>query len=782
MLPRRATLAVLAGFLVVASACASVHPVGAAAAGPGPTAAETGAASEPLTDAQPVPAGVHPLALAADTPIGLTLTLAGADPGGLSAFLAAIEDPASPQYGHYLTSAEYDAEFAPPPSSVAEASSFLSGHGATDLEVVPGDLGVRAVVPAGEVESMFGVELDDLGASGASPLYTSVGAVTLPSALAKIVTGIGGLSNAADPALSYEMTASAPVPLTDPATAPAYIEGNTSGAQWFLGSDFTEALGASELLAGGDVLNATYPTHVAVATLLASGWNESTGTDLAPFDPTVVDWYLEHTLGPGWPVSNVTGVPVTLDGLTPPPPGPYTGLNDSTLDQVENCLDLEMAGSLAPGAPLYNFYFSGSLVTGSATLGDIADDFGYELGAALNYSYGAAGLAAVSASFGLPDTTDAIWDAGLAKAAATGVTISVASGDQGNAPDSLTGRATGPWPSWPASAAFNTSGAIAVGGVSLTLSGVPAGWYNETGGFVVEFDGNITGIRNVVTWYDTLGGPGEYAGSEGGLSTVYAEPSWQFHSAAQPAIASAAATQGLGVLDRAEPDVAFPANTTIVTVFANATGAIFGELLEGTSIAAPTFAGLVADEVAVRSDNSLATFRPLGYLDPALYASASFYAAHPSVPTSPFLDVVEGNNYVFAAAAGWDPTTGWGTLEAVPLLAMLYNGTITGYVYTGPTPGIPPSSGGSSFPWATVEIIFGVGVAVAVVLVLVLVRPSRPKPAAVPWGAHAPSPPPAAPPLPPAAPPGSAGATFQCPYCGTARPAEPVRCPQCGAL
>ncbi len=730
-----------------------------------------------VSDLRPVPKGAATEPLPGATPISVTLTLEGRDPSALDGFLRLVEDPASPDFDHFLTPKEFEATFSPTPAAAQEAAAVLSSAGGRDVAIAPDRLTVTGVLPAATVGSLFGVSLVAVGEQNGVPLYTAVGSPSLPPGLQGVVSGIGGLSNLANVDLSYGLERIAPVRFLGGDGVPAYIEGNTSGAQWFLGSDFTEALGASELFPGSGTPNATFPTHVAVATLLVGGWNETYDVNLPPWNPAVVHWYLNSTLGPGWPISNVTGVPVTIGGVTPPLPGPSNSTNDSTDDSIENSLDLEMVGSLAPGAPVYNFYFAGSFLAGGVPLSDIADDFGLELSDALSYNYSPARLGVVSGSFGLPDTNDSAWNSALQMAAATGVTLVMASGDQGNAPDSLSGRSDGQWPDWPASAAFNDSGSIAVGGVTLTLSGPTAGWYNSTG-FEVEFDANTTGIASVVTWYDTTGGPGNIAGSEGGMSQVYSEPIWQFDSAAQPSIANASVLEGLSTLNRAEPDVAFPANDTIVAWYENSTGAIFGFWLEGTSIAAPVFAGLIADLIAVRSGNGIGpTWQPLGFLDPELYRMGSYFAAFPGAPHDPFVSVTVGSNYVFSAAPGWNPTTGWGVLRAVPMLSALANRTIADFLYTGPTPGIPPRPPAPAVPWTEIYLIFGVGLTAAVVLVLVVARPSRRAPSDVPWGAQMGSPP-----FPPGAAGGPhAGATFLCPYCGSVRPAEPVRCPRCGA-
>ncbi|MCI4372083.1 MAG: hypothetical protein L3K02_00335, partial [Thermoplasmata archaeon] len=303
----------------------------------------------------------------------------------------------------------------------------------------------------------------------------------------------------------------------------------------------------------------------------------------------------------------------------------------------------------------------------------------------------------------------------------------------------------------------------------------------------VSFDANLTGISGMSAWWDTEACPTACAGTEGGLSPMFPEPYWQYHSAAQPAISAAGQVQGASFLGRAGPDVAFPANDTIAYVYADSSENVYFTVLEGTSVAAPMFAGLLADVIAVEN-RSAPTFG-LGYLDPEIYRIASYFTANPG-PLSPFFDVTTGQNYVFSAGPGWDPTTGWGGLEAPLFLAADANGTIASYEYAGPTPNIPAASN-ASIPDYAIYLIFGLAIVLAVLLVLIFAWPRRkgelpvaPEfgPPGSSWGVPPPAPPSRYGLPPPAAPTlGHTSATFLCPYCGSVRPAEPVRCPRCGA-
>ena len=759
---------------VAVLAIALLLPVGVSAHAP----SRPGSSFVPAiaTDALPVPVGAPTAPLAGSTPIRITVSLASADPVGRSEFLAAVDDPASPEYRHFLTASEYFRAFGPPAGAASVVDSSLWAAGARVVVPTPGGLGIQAVVPAAGVAALFGVHLVAVG--GATGSYTAVGTPRVPSAWDGYVGGVGGLSDLRNTAFAATL---APAGATEPlrGAPPEFVNDTISGAQYAVGSDFAQAYGVSELWNSSLTEDGQYPTTTAIATLLASGYNTSAAEDLPPWDPSVIRAYYNDTLGPGWPAPALTGVPVTPAGApTPPLPGSFGSLTDSTENEFENSLDLEMAGSLAPGAALYNFYFAGSLLIGPGRdAGEIADYLADDLGSALNYSYGAQHLVAVSGSFGVPDLNDSLWNTYLAQAAAMGVTVVCASGDQGNAPDALTGGSDGPGVLWPASAAFASTGAVAVGGTTVTFAG-PATSSTSGGPVDAAYDPHVRGLASQTAWYD-LDAPGGVAGSEGGISGVYPEPAWQFHSAAQPPIVSAAVTQQVGALGRAEPDVAFPANNTIAFVYANGTGVIFYTILGGTSVAAPVFAGLLASTTAIEAARGGAF--GFGFVTPELYRIGSFFASPNGSSLSaedPFLDVVSGANNLFAAGPGWDAVTGWGGVAAPAFLAADENSTIRDYVYTGPAPGLPHSA--PSGPSELEYLLIGAGVLVAATVVVFAARPSRRgagPPTSVVGSTVAGS---------PYGPVGGvtpvAGATFPCPYCGKERPAEPVRCPSCGAL
>jgi subtilase family serine protease len=775
--------------IVVAAVLAALLVASPVAAVPTHRAVTAGSAVALATDATPVPAGASPQPLPPGELLRLMVTLRSPQPGALSALLAAVDSPQSPEYQHFLTESQFQSAFSPTIADDAAVASYFGSYGATQVSTTADRFGISFELPAAGVAASLGVVPVRIGGPTGSVVFTSTGTASLPTDLTPLVAGIGGLSNAIRGSYSPDLRLVS-LPTRVGAPIDRFVDG-FGGQPWFFGSDITQASGTSDLFPGSGLPNATFPTREAVATILQSGYNQTTNENLPPYDPVAVQQYFNDTFPASWPQPNVSGVPVNVDGITPPPPGYYNGSNDTTLDEAENSLDLEMAGSLAPGATLVNFYFAGSLLAApneNPSAGETADEFAQTLAAALVHNYSPANLVAVSASFGLSDLNDTLWNTELQNAAATGVTVLAASGDQGDAPTYLSGRAQGEWPGWPASAAFDTYGDVAVGGFSFGLSGSPNGTYFSNGTLNSSFDPIPGAYQQLSAWYDTSAGPGNYSGTEGGASSVYEEPGWQLDSAAQPTIVNVTVEQGASSLGRAEPDLSFPAYAVVAYV-ARDSGGVYYALLEGTSIASPVLAGLLATAAAVRGG-------PFGFLDPELYRIGSFYSANPTVAQDPFLDITNGSNYAFSAGPSWDGTTGWGTLYAPWFLSADANLTIRDYVYTGPTPGLPPPffSFTSGPPPAYFVEFVGLAGALAVVAVIVVLRPRSGmavppgSPAAAPpaaeigglppvaanaWGPAPPAPSYSATPSPP---------TFLCPYCGSERPAEPVRCPACGRL
>ncbi len=270
----------------------------------------------------------------------------------------------------------------------------------------------------------------------------------------------------------------------------------------------------------------------------------------------------------------------------------------------EVMLDIEVAGSVAAGAKIAVYFTPNT-------------DQGF-IDAITTAVHDAANKPSViSISWGGPESS---WteqsmtalDAACQSAAALGVTITVAAGDDGS-----TDGGTGNNVDFPASSPH----VLACGGT--------------------ELDANGATIVSEVVWNELANNEGA---TGGGVSNVFALPSWQANANVPKPSAS---TGGRGV-----PDVAGDADpVTGYTIRVDGETTVIG----GTSAVAPLWAGLVAV-----ANQQLGT--QVGFIQPAIYAAKA---------ASAFNDITVGNNGAFSAGPGWDACTGLGSPIADKLIPLL---------------------------------------------------------------------------------------------------------------
>ena len=154
--------------------CCSVgwrRPPGAAAAGrrrAGAGAALPGQIVLPQA-APHVPAGSTQFgAPPAGQVLDLDVVLAGQDPAGLAQAVAAVSTPGSPDYRHYLTAAQYAAEYGPSAAEVAQVSSALRSEGLTVGTPEPGSTLLPVSGTASVVSAALGTPLESVQAPGES--------------------------------------------------------------------------------------------------------------------------------------------------------------------------------------------------------------------------------------------------------------------------------------------------------------------------------------------------------------------------------------------------------------------------------------------------------------------------------------------------------------------------------------------------------------------------------------------------------------------------------------
>ncbi|HYA69437.1 MAG TPA: protease pro-enzyme activation domain-containing protein, partial [Acidimicrobiales bacterium] len=118
-----------AGIVMLVS---SLLASGAVLATGGPATADTtppGSLSEVGT-VPPLASGATPQGpLAGEATLQLSVVLRSADPKGLAQLADAVSTPGTAQFHHFLTPAEVQARFGPPPGQVASVTRWLTRHG-----------------------------------------------------------------------------------------------------------------------------------------------------------------------------------------------------------------------------------------------------------------------------------------------------------------------------------------------------------------------------------------------------------------------------------------------------------------------------------------------------------------------------------------------------------------------------------------------------------------------------------------------------------------------------
>ncbi|HTK64398.1 MAG TPA: S53 family peptidase [Pseudonocardia sp.] len=264
----------------------------------------------------------------------------------------------------------------------------------------------------------------------------------------------------------------------------------------------------------------------------------------------------------------------------------------------EVLLDIEVAAALAPGAQVVVYFAPNT-------------DAGF-LDAVVKAAHADPAPAAISISWGAQEeawTAQArsAMDGAFADAAALGVTVTAAAGDDGSTDRARDGLSHVDFPA-------ASPHVLACGGTSLradTTSGV---------------------VTSETVWNN---GPGQGA-TGGGISAAFPRPAWQ------------TAVKGRGV-----PDVAAVADpATGYRIRVDGQEMVIG----GTSAVAPLWAALAARLAQ-------GTGRPTGLLQPTLYGLGGSAGG--------FRDITVGSNGAYSAAPGWDACTGLGVPVGEALLAAL---------------------------------------------------------------------------------------------------------------
>lgn len=375
--------------------------------------------------------------------------------------------------------------------------------------------------------------------------------------------------------------------------------------------------------------------------------------------------------------------------------GPDPGVADET-DSDEALLDVEWAGAVAPGATI-NLVVAGSTDTTSGV--DLAATYAIdnEIAPIITYTYG-------SCEKNLGSSGNAFYNALWEQAAAEGITVVVASGDNGAAGCDSANSGAVAVNGLAVNGAASTPYNVAVGGTEFNDGAQPSTYWSATNssdyssaiGYIPEATWNEScDTAQPASSTNCVLGNGNISllASAGGASTMYSKPSWQTGPGVPadgardlPDVALAAAT--------GHDEAVYCTSLAGIACQINSQQEVAGlTLVGGTSVSTPSMAGILA---LIEQKNGLLQ----GQINYVLYrlAQGTGSSCNSSTQTNPtaqtsciFYDITSGNNEVpcaggspncsstqsgtdgfttgQSAGPGYDLATGLGSVNAANLAA-----------------------------------------------------------------------------------------------------------------
>lgn len=494
--------------------------------------------------------------------------------------IANQQNPASPEFHHWLSAAEIGRRFGISDHDLAALRAWLQGQGLHVNWVAPGGDFIGFSGSAADVNQAFATELHFYNVNGARRMSVSSDPM-IPAALTPVIAAVRGLYDVQD--------------------RPAHLTGLASGAP-----DFSN--GSSHFLAPGDfatIYNLPPSLSGAGVTIGVVGWSFVNPADLDNFRQRTGTSFADPA----------EIVPTQFGGVNPG--SPYTAptsCSNCLGGQEEATLDVVRAGSVAPDANV--------LLVSSAQSG--AND---GIGAATQYLIQSTPVPAqiINISFGDCEADAgpsgvAYWNQLFEQAAGEGISVFVSSGDSGAAGCAASFVApSSPAPVVSPNYICASTYVTCVGGTDFNDASDPGAYWSAS---------NRAGMASALgyipegAWNEPLNPASklQVAASGGGVSGYIATPAWQKGVAGVPA----------SYAGRYTPDVAFSAScregyfgcmaAAGGSCVANSNGNYSFVTFCGTSAAAPGMAGIAAlidQQMGARQGN----------LNPQLYALGSSAAA-----------------------------------------------------------------------------------------------------------------------------------------------------------
>jgi subtilase family serine protease len=546
-------------------------------------------------------------------------------------------NPESPYYHQWLTPQQYGELFGVSESDATQVTAWLQGHGMEVEELAAGRRSIVFSGTAAQVESAFHTAIHTYRI-GAEVHHANASDPEIPKAFSGVVGGIVSLHDFR----SEPMHTGVRIPTSE----------FTSGGSYYLApSDFATIYDLGPLYqlsinGSGQSVAIVARSNINIADVRQF----RTAFDLPANDPQII-----------------------VNGSNP-------GILSSG-EETEADLDVEWSGAVAKNAAI-KFVVSKSTNSSDGSYLSAQYIVNHNLAPVMSMSFGIceAALGSSGNSF-----INSLWQ----QAASQGITVFVSSGDSGAAGcDSASssrashGRAVNGLCSSPYS--------VCVGGTEFNDATHPSLYWSKS---------NASGTQSSalsyipeVAWNES--GSGGLWATGGGMSTIYAKPSWQ---------------SGTGVLadgKRDVPDVSLTsAGHDGYLIYQN--GGLY--VVGGTSAAAPSFAGvmaLVVQNAAARQ----------GSAGPVMYSLAGKQRAGGAAV---FHDITSGSNTVpgqagFIATAGYDESTGLGSIDGLVLVSHWRDATaIPAFHASASASSLAVTAGSNSSATVTITVSGGFDAAVS---------------------------------------------------------------------
>lgn len=499
----------------------------------------------------------------------------------LQQFMAEQMSNESPNFHKWLTPQQFGAQYGPADSDIQTVTGWLASHGFTSIRVTPGRNVIEFSGNVGQVRNAFHTEIHKFLVEG-EERQSNTSDPQIPAALTPVVAGIVSLHNF--PSKSMRRVVGQFIrSRTTGETTPLFT---TAGGNFAVGpADFAKIYNIPSSLTG------------AGGNIAIIGFSDIDVTDAHDFRALF-----------NLPVND----PVVVNN------GPDPGFNG---EEGEADLDTQWSGAVAPNATIHYILSEGTLTSDPLFLGaEYVIDNNSDDVMSLSFGQCEASLSSGALSF-----LNNLWE----QAAAQGITVTVSAGDNGTAGcDDFNTQATaalGIAVSGIASTPFN----IAVGGTDFDDVGTQLSFWSSTNaagtkesalGYIHEIPWNETCAATATpSSLTTCASPADpnflniVAGS-GGPSAVYPRPTFQNGIIPNGILSSDAANH------RYLPDVSLFASSGFAGISSNPTPlsrsfyvlcqadalqpgsapscastgpfSFFGA--GGTSVSAPSFAGIIA--------------------------------------------------------------------------------------------------------------------------------------------------------------------------------------------